>query len=94
MITFITTKSVTAMAVAALLAGLAVFFASLVPEARAEAWVADALHQPYAKGDHMPALVTGAECSSREWPDYEQGCQFDLRRPAHEARTVRIIALR
>src|ERR1700692_1242296 len=90
----VTAKSVTAMAAAVLLAGLAVFFASLVPEARAETQVAGPLHQSDGKGDRLPALVMGAECSSQGWPHYEQGCQFDLRRPAHEARMVRIIALR
>lgn len=94
MIAFITAKSVTAVAAAALLAGLAIFFVSLAPEARAEAQVAGSLHQSYAEGGHLPALVMGAECSSHEWPQYEQGCEFDLRRPAHDARTVRIIVLR
>jgi hypothetical protein len=89
-----TAKSITAMAAAALLAGLAVLFASIVPEARAETQIAGALHPSFAKGDRLPAAEMGAACSSRGWPYYEQNCQFDLRRPAHEARTVRIIALR
>jgi hypothetical protein len=89
-----TAKSVTAMAAAALLAGLGVLFASIVPEARAETQVESSIHASYAKGDRLPAVEMGAACSSLGWPYYEQACQFDLRRPAHEARAVRIIALR
>ena len=89
-----TAKSVTAMAAAALLAGLAVLFAAIVPEARAETQVDGSLHPSYAKGDRLPAVEMGAACSAHGWPNYEQSCQFDLRRPAHEARAVRIIALR
>ncbi len=89
-----TAKSVTAMAAAALLAGLAALFASIAPEARAETPVEASLHASYAKADRLPALEMGAACSSHGWPYYEQACQFDLRRPAHEARAVRVIALR
>ncbi len=90
MIKFTTAKTVAAMAAAALLASLAFLFASIVPEARAEARVEGS----FVKADRLPALEMGAACSSREWPYYEQSCKFDLRTPAHEARTVRIIALR
>jgi len=90
MIKFTTAKTVAAVAAAALFAGLGVMFASIVPEARAETQVEGLL----SKGDRLPALETGAACSLQGWPYYEQSCQFDLRRPAHEARTVRIIALR
>jgi hypothetical protein len=90
MIKFTATKTVAAMAAAALLAGSAVLFASIAPEARAETQVEGSL----SKSDRLPVLEMGAACSSHGWPYYEQSCQFDLRRPAHEARTVRIIALR
>jgi hypothetical protein len=65
-----------------------------VPQARAESQVAGAPAQALAKGDRPDPLVMAPECSSRGWPYYEQSCQFDLRSPAHQARTVRIIALR
>ena len=90
----VTAKSITAVAAAALIAGLAVFLTSTAPEAKAEPQVQGALHQPQAKGDRLPALVKGAACSSHGWPHYEQSCKFDLRRPTNEARTVRVIALR
>jgi hypothetical protein len=87
-------QSITAIAAAALAAGLVVFLTSVVPEAKAEAQVKDAVHQPLAKGDRLTILVKGTACSSRGWPHYERSCQFDMRRPANEARTVRVIALR
>jgi hypothetical protein len=90
----IAAQSITAIAAAALAAGLVVLLTSVVPEARAESQVKDAVDQPHAKGDHLTVLVKGTACSSRGWPHYEQSCQFDKRRPANEARTVRIIALR
>ena len=95
----ITAQSVTAIAATALLAatlvaGIAIFLNYIVPEAKAESQVKATLHQPHAKGDRLPALMTGAACSQSGWPRYEQNCQFDFRRPANEARMVRIIALR
>jgi hypothetical protein len=86
-------KSITAVVAAALVASLAVFWTS-VPQAKADSQVSDAFHQPHAKGDRLPALVKGVACLPRDWPHYEQRCHFDRRRPANEARTVRVIALR
>lgn len=95
MFKFITAKSITTIAAAAVAASLAAFLISVVPEANAEPQVTGALHQLHAKGDRLPALVTGSACSSRSWPHYDQNCQFDLRKPADEARVaVRIIAIR
>jgi hypothetical protein len=76
----------------ALLACAAVDF--IVPQARAESQVADVPAQSLAKADRLHPPVMASECSSRGWPYYEQSCQFDLRSPAHQARTVRIIAVR
>jgi hypothetical protein len=76
---------------AALVAIVAVFLTSVVPEPKARPQ--DAL-PPLAKGDRLPVPVKGAACSSRGWPHYEQSCQFDMRRPAGEVRTIRIVALR
>jgi hypothetical protein len=86
------TKSIAAIAVAAVAAGLIVSFTATVPEARAEPQVEDAL-APLAKGDRLPLFRTGADCSSRGWPHYEQSCQFDVRRSS-DAPAVRIIDLR
>lgn len=65
----------------------------VVPQARAESRVDSVPVQPLAKGDRLQPLVVSSECSSRAWPFYEPRCQFDLRSPAHQARSVRIIAL-
>jgi hypothetical protein len=81
-----------AIAAAALIAGVAVFFTSIAPDAKAAPH--DGVHQPSAKGDRLPLLSTGAACSWRAWPNYDRACQFDVRSSAEDARTVRIIALR
>jgi len=70
----------------------AAVFASPAPTAEAEPQI-DSV-QPLAKVDRLPVRIEGAACSSRGWPYYDQGCRFDLRMPAKEAPTVRVIALR
>lgn len=92
MLKSITAKSITAIAAAAITASLAVFLTAAVPEAKAASHVTGA--QPLAKGGRLSVLVRGAACSSRSWPYYDRNCRFDLRKPANEAPTVRIIALR
>ena len=47
-----------------------------------------------AKADRLRVPVKGTACSAHAWPNFEPKCQFDLREPAGEARTVRVIALR
>jgi len=76
-----------------LVAGLALFLSG-VPDVRAEIIEKPAVHQLQAKGDRLLVLTKGTACSSHGWPHYEQSCQFDMRRPADQARTVRIVALR
>ena len=88
-----TVASVGAIVAASLIGGAAVFLSGVL-EVRAEAIDKPALHQPQAKGNRLPVLIKGTACSSRGWPHYEQGCQFDMRRPADEVRTVRIVTLR
>ena len=83
-----------AIAAAGLVAGLAVFFTSVAPEAKAEIAVKNGSNQPSCKGDRLPLLSTGVACSSRVWPNYDRACQFDLRSSDKDARTVRVIALR
>jgi len=94
MVKSVTAITAIALMAATLVASLAIFLNSIVPEARAESQVTGALRHPHAKGDRLPALAKGAGCSSRGWPHYEKTCQFDMRRPADELRKVRIIALR
>jgi hypothetical protein len=93
MLAQIATKTLSAVAGAALLAGLAVALPSGAPVASAEPQVETATQQPAAKGDRLATRVTGLACSEGAWP-YDQNCQFDHRQAADEARTVRIIALR
>jgi hypothetical protein len=69
-------------------------FASDAPPAKVGPQIASVLHQPLAKADRLPVRTIGAACSLDGWPYYDQGCRFDLRTPAKEARTVRVIALR
>jgi len=92
MFKFTNAKFVASVVPAVLIACAAANF--IVPEARAESRVERAPAQSLAKGDRLQPLVMTSECSSRGWPYYEQSCQFDLRTPAHQARAVRIIALR
>ncbi len=92
-------KFTTAKFVASLVPAVLVICAAahlLVPEARAESRVdaAPAQSLAIAKGDRLQPLAVATECALQGWPYYEQSCQFDLRSPAHQARTVRIIALR
>jgi hypothetical protein len=81
------------MGAAAVIAGLVVFATSATPKANVPD-VERTLPQYFAKTDHPPVSVRGTACSQRGWPNFEQSCQFDLRRPTNAARTVRVIALR
>jgi hypothetical protein len=82
---------------AALVAGAIAFAITVSPAAiEGEAKQADDVKQsvPLAKADHLRAPVRGNACSRHGWPAFEPKCQFDIREPADEARTVRVIALR
>jgi hypothetical protein len=94
MIKLTNATSSTAVSAAVLGITLAAVFASVAPQARAEPQIAPVVHQPLAKADRLPVPTKGAACSSRSWPYYDQDCLFDRRSPAHEARTIRVIALR
>jgi len=76
---------------AAVAAMLIVALTATAPPAVAEPIVASktATVAPPADG---ATRTTGSACSARGWPNYEQGCQFDLRKVATQ--TVRVIALR
>ena len=87
-------RFITAVAAAALVAGVTVFLTPAAPDARAELKVQSTVNPPLAKDDHLPVRVTGPACSLRGWPHYEQSCLFDSRHPADEMRKVRVIALR
>jgi hypothetical protein len=76
-------KPVASMAAAAAIAGLFVFATSVAT-----------LPQAALTGDRHVLTVKGTACSQRGWPDFERSCQFDLRQPAEEVRTVRVLDLR
>jgi hypothetical protein len=93
MLKFTTTSGLVAGA-AVLGLSFAAFFTSPSPQAQAEPQIASVLDEPLAKTDRLPVRIEGAACASRGWPYYDQGCRFDLRTPAKETPTVRVIALR
>lgn len=80
-------------AVAAAIAGIVVFLTALAPQANAPVDTR-ALPQASTKADRLPVAVKGAACSKNGWPDFEQRCQFDFRKPANEWHEVRVVALR
>jgi len=88
-----TMQRIVAIATAAAVAGVAVVMMPGAPQALTMTRVEGATAPSHRKADRLPLLVTGAACSSHSWPNYDQSCQFDLRRPAGEVRTVRVVAL-
>ena len=92
MLKFIDTKLVTAAAAAIIAVGMAIFFI-LAPPAKAQPQVSADAEHVLAKGDRLRPLVKGAACSARNWPNYDQTCQFDLRTSADHVRPVRVLDL-
>ena len=92
MLKFIDTKLVTAAAAAIIAVGMAIFFI-LAPPAKAQPQVSADAEHALAKGDRLRALVKGAVCSARSWPNYDQICQFDLCTSADHVRPVRVLDL-
>jgi hypothetical protein len=84
-------QSISALAAAALVGCAAAFLAPVAPQARAEIQTKAAQDSIHVKADRLPRLVTGRACSSASWPNYDQACQFDLRRSADDIRVVRIV---
>jgi hypothetical protein len=95
-----TVQRIAAIATAAAVAGVAVVMMPSAPQALTVSRVEGATAPSHLKADRLPLPlplplpVTGAACSSHSWPNYDQSCQFDLRRPAGEVRTVRVVALK
>ena len=86
-------RSVTVATAATIAAGIAIFM-SVAPEAKASPQVTSALvEHVLAKGDRLRPLVKGAACLGRSWPNYDQTCQFDLRKSADHVRPVRVLDL-
>jgi hypothetical protein len=93
MLAQISIKTLSAVAVSAVLAGMIVALTSAAPQALAQPQTDAGTHQPAAKADRLPARTTGASCSAGAWP-YDRNCQFDHRQAADGPRSIRIIALR
>jgi len=99
MLKSVTAQSIATVAAAALVASLTVLLAPIAPAAKADPQANPSPVSAGLKGDRLkaadlPDRGTGAACSSRSWPNYDRNCQFDLRGPIGEGRTVRVIALR
>lgn len=88
-------KPLVRIAAAVLVAGAIAFAITAAPAASDFALTPEA-KQPsiVAKADRLRVPVKGTACSAYAWPNFEPKCQFDMREPAGEARTVRVIALR
>jgi hypothetical protein len=86
-------KPVLRITTAAVIAGLIVFGASAAPKVAAPVF-GQTPTTASAKADRLVLPVKGSACSQHGWPAFEQRCQFDLRKPVDEVRTVRVIALR
>jgi hypothetical protein len=83
-------KPLVNVAFAAALAGLFVFATTAMPNVTAPVTPppqASVLAYP------LPLQGAGTACSQHGWPNFEQRCQFDLRKRANDGRTVRVIAL-
>jgi hypothetical protein len=93
MFRFFSAQSLMATAAAALVGGLATFMTQGAPSAFAQPGVSSAVQGAHAKADRLPRRVTGSACSTQSWPSFDQNCQFDLRRPADDVRTVRVVSL-
>ncbi len=89
-------KPAISIAAAAAIAGVIAFLTTLsliTPGAGAGA-NSPALPQASAKADRLPLAVKGSSCSAHAWPNFDRHCEFDLRAPANDGQTIRIIALR
>lgn len=90
-------KPTVRIAAATLVAGAIAFAITAAPAANGAAvtQAQDAKQiQTVARADRLRVPVKGTACSAHAWPNFEPKCQFDVREPAGEARTVRVIALR
>ena len=85
--------SVVAVAAFTFCSSLALVAVAVAPVAKAEVQDNDT-HAILAKADRIAAPLKGAACSERGWPHYEQQCLFDRTRANHEARSIRVIAIR
>ena len=86
-------QSISVATAAALVGCFAAFLTPVAPQARAETQSHVTALDRALKADRLPRLVTGRACSSASWPNYDQACQFDLRRSADDVRVVRVVSM-
>jgi hypothetical protein len=79
-------KTVSAIAVAAIVAGWFVAFPSLSPEVEASSPL------PGAKGDRADVRPLGIECGQKAWPYFDAACTRDTRNPLLAPHDVRLIS--
>jgi hypothetical protein len=80
-------KLFAAIALAAILAGLAVVVPGVSEQVEAST------PQALAKGDRLDLKTYGTACSERGWPYFETGCLRNLASPTREAKQVRVVTL-
>jgi hypothetical protein len=93
----IISKPVIRMAAAACIASAVAFAITASPAASnggSQAKDAATQRQMSTTARHLRVPIRPNVCSAHGWPNFEPKCLFDLREPAGEARTVRVIALR
>jgi hypothetical protein len=78
-------KTVSAVAVAAIVAAGFVAFPSLSPQVEASAPVIG------AKGDRADVRPLGVDCGQNAWPHFDAACLRDARSPLIQPRTVRFV---
>ena len=77
----------------ALLIGLPVLLAALVPDAKASNSPVS-INLQSDKGNRLPGAAKGSQCSRTAWPDYETKCLFDVRNKiGRDMPQVRIVDL-
>lgn len=79
-------KTVSAVAVAAIVAACFVAFPSLSPQVEASSPV------PGAKGDRADIRPLGTECGQKAWPYFDGACLHDARNPLIAPRDVRMVS--
>jgi hypothetical protein len=91
---------IVAFSAASIIASVLVLLTSVAPPASAEpeppVAQASARMSPGAaplQAQGAAAGLTGRACSARSWPNYDQGCQFDLRPSGDAVRPVRMLDL-
>jgi hypothetical protein len=90
-------KPIIRMASGVLAAGAIALAVSAAPSASDQAigqGEGTAQSQTFTANGHLRVPIRGNGCSVHGWPNFEPKCQFDVREPGGQARTIRVIAIR